>query len=196
LFHQIPQPILERMAYLETIDASDRLDGTPKGLRMRQVPPETGRFLAILAAGAPPGQLLEVGTSAGYSGLWLSLACRQRDQRLSTFEVDAQKVKLARETFRLANVEDVVQVVQGDACQHLAECERVAFCFMDAEKDIYQQVYELVVPNLVPGGYFAADNALNHRDELEPFIQHALSDRRVDGLVVPVGKGVLWCRKI
>ncbi len=148
------------MAYLETIDASDRLDGTPKGLRMRQVPPETGRFLAILAAGAPPGQLLEIGTSAGYSGLWLSLACRQREQRLTTFEVDAEKVKLAGETFRLAGVEDVVQLVQGDARLRLA------------------------------------DNALNHRDVLEPFIQHALSDDRVDGLVVPVGNGVLLCRKI
>ncbi len=165
------------MAYLETIDASDRLDGTPKGLRMRQVPPETGRFLAILAAGAPPGQLLEIGTSAGYSGLWLSLACRQRDQRLTTFEVDAEKVKLAGETFRLAGVEDAMQLVQGDARPRLAEYEQVAFCFMDAEKDIYPQVYELVVPNLVPGGYFLADNALNHRDVLEPFIQHALSDK-------------------
>ena len=184
------------MAYLETIDARDRQDGTPQAQRLRQVPPDTGRFLAILAAGAPPGQLLEVGTSAGYSGLWLSLACRQREDRLTTFEVDPHKVRIARETFRLAGVEDVVQVVHAGAHQQLAEFERVAFCFMDAEKDNYQQVYELVVPNLVTGGYFAADNALNHRDELEPFIHHALTDSRVDGLVVPVGKGVLLCRKI
>lgn len=184
------------MAYLEAHNARDRQDSTPKALRLRQVPPDTGRFLAILAAGAPPGQLIEIGTSAGYSGLWLSLACRQRDQRLTTFEVDAEKVKLAGETFRLAGVEDVVQLVQGDARLRLAEYEQVAFCFMDAEKDIYPQVYELVIPNLVPGGYFLADNALSHQDELEPFIEHALSDDRVDGLVVPVGKGLLLCRKI
>jgi predicted O-methyltransferase YrrM len=184
------------MAYLETIDARDRQDGTPQAQRLRQVPPDTGRFLAILAAGAPPGGLVEVGTSAGYSGLWLSLACLLRGQRLTTFEIDPRKVQLASETFRVAGVADLVQVVHADARQHLAGFERVAFCFMDAEKDNYQQVYELVVPNLVTGGYFAADNALNHREELEPFIQHALTDSRVDGLVVPVGKGVLLCRKI
>jgi caffeoyl-CoA O-methyltransferase len=184
------------MAYLETIDARDRLDGTTRAHRMRQVPPDTGRFLAILAAGAPPGQLLEVGTSAGYSGLWLSLACRQRGQRLLTFEIDPQKVQLAGENFRVAGVTDLVQVVHADARQHLAGFKRVAFCFMDAEKDNYQQVYELVVPHLVTGGYFAADNALNHQDELRSFIEHALTDSRVDGLVVPVGKGVLLCRKI
>lgn len=184
------------MAYLEAIDNRDRQNGTPKALRMRQVPPETGRLLAILAAGAPPGQLIEVGTSAGYSGLWLSLACRLRGQRLTTFEVDPHKVQLAGETFRLACVADLVQVVEGDARRHLAEYERVAFCFMDAEKEIYQQVYELMIHNMVSGGYFAADNAISHQEELVPFIEHALSDRRVDALVVPVGKGVLLCRKL
>ncbi len=196
MFHTIPQPVLERMVYLEAIDARDRQDGTPNARRVRQVPPETGRFLAILAAGAPPGQLIEVGTSAGYSGLWLSLACRQRGDRLTTFEYDPEKVALAGETFRLAGVEDVMRLVQADACQRLSEFEQVAFCFMDAEKVIYPEVYELVVPKLVPGGYFAADNALSHQSKLEPFIEHALNDRRVDGLVVPVGKGVLLCRKI
>jgi caffeoyl-CoA O-methyltransferase len=196
LFHQIPQPILERMAYLEAIDARDRLDGTPKARRMRQVAPDTGSFLAILAAGAPPGEMVEVGTSAGYSGLWLSLACRLRGDQLTTFDVDPHKVRLARETFQQAGVADIVQVVEGDARQLLAEFQRLALCFMDAEKELYPEVYELVVPRLVSGGYFLADNALSHQDELGPFIKHALSDSRVDGLVAPVGKGVLLCRKI
>lgn len=52
MFHHIPLPILERMHALEQIDARDHLDGTPRLQRLRQVPPETGRFLALLAAGA------------------------------------------------------------------------------------------------------------------------------------------------
>jgi predicted O-methyltransferase YrrM len=184
------------MAYLEGVDARDRLDGTPKALRMRQIPPDTGRFLSILAAGAPPGQVIEVGTSAGYSGLWLSLACRQRGDRLTTFEVDLHKVRLARETVQQARVEDVVQVVQGDARDHLPGIQPLAFCFVDCEKELYGEIYELAIPNLVSGGLFAADNALSHQAELSSFIGRALSDSRVDGLVVPVGKGVLLCRKI
>jgi caffeoyl-CoA O-methyltransferase len=66
----------------------------------------------------------------------------------------------------------------------------VAFCFLDAEKDVYLDVYEKVVPNLVPGGILAADNAINHAESLADFLIRAENDPRVDALVVPVGKGV------
>lgn len=195
MFHTIPKPMLERMAYLEAIDARDRQDGTPKTGRLRQIPPETGRFLALLAAGAPPGAVLEIGTSGGYSSLWLTLACIQRRDRLTTFEVAENKVQLARETFAAAGVEEQVRLVHGDARARLAEFEPVAFCFLDAEKDIYPECYELVIPRLAPGGLFVADNVISHQTELAGFVERALADVRVDALVLPVGKGLLACRK-
>lgn len=196
MFHPIPQPMLERMAYLEAIDVRDRLDGTPKSRRVRQIPPETGRFLALMAASAPPGAVIEIGASAGYSAMWLALACRQRGDRLTTFDFDAEKVKLAGETFRLAGIEDLVQLVHGDARLYLGDIQPIAFCFIDCEKETYGEVYELAVPRLVGGGLLVADNVINQRDELEPFIERALSDPRLDALIVPIGKGVLLGRKI
>jgi caffeoyl-CoA O-methyltransferase len=195
MFHNIPTSVLERMSYLEAIDNRDRQDGTPKAQRLRQIPPETGRFLAILAAGAPPGPVLEIGTSGGYSGLWLILACISRGDRLTTFEVAQDKVQLAGQTFAAAGVETHVQQVQGDARELLAGFERIAFCFLDAEKDIYQECYELAIPRLAPGGFFVADNVISHQAELEGFVERALADERVDALVVPIGKGLLVCRK-
>ena len=56
MFHSIRPAILERMHFLEQIDARDRLDGTPRLQRLRQIPPETGQFLALLAASAPQGR--------------------------------------------------------------------------------------------------------------------------------------------
>jgi caffeoyl-CoA O-methyltransferase len=188
--------MLDRMAYLEAIDVRDRQDGTPKARRVRQIPPETGRFLALMAASAPPGAVIEIGTSAGYSAMWLALACRQRGDRLTTFDFDADKVKLAGETFRLAGIEDLVQVVHGDARLYLGDNQPIAFCFIDCEKETYGEMYELAVPRLVSGGLLAADNVINQRDELEPFIERALSDPRLDALIVPIGKGVLLGRKI
>jgi caffeoyl-CoA O-methyltransferase len=196
MFHPIPAAVASRMAYLEERDAADRNDGTPRMQRLRQVPPETGRFLALLAAGAPEGAWLEVGASAGYSALWLSLAARAAGRRLMTFEVLPEKVALARETIELAGVADVVDLIAGDARQHLAAFDNIAFCFLDAEKEVYGQVYELVVPRLVAGGLLVADNAINHREALQPMLDRALSDERVDALVVPVGKGELVCRKV
>jgi caffeoyl-CoA O-methyltransferase len=125
MFHDIPTEMLERMRELERRDEIDRADGTPRLQRLRQIPPDTGRFLALWAASAPEGALIEIGTSAGYSALWLSLACRAAGRTLTTFEVLPEKATVARETFSQAAVEDVVQLVEGDFLDHAEEIDRV-----------------------------------------------------------------------
>jgi len=195
VFLDIPAPILDRMRYLEALDARDRHDGTPRLERLRQVPPESGRFLALLAALAPPGRYIEIGTSAGYSTLWLALACRELGRRITTFEVLPEKAALARETFRSAGVEDVVELVEGDARRRLESVSGISFCFLDAEKEVYQECYEAVIPKLVHGGLLVADNAINHREALREMLDRALTDERVAAQIVPVGKGELLCRR-
>lgn len=195
MFHPIPSRVLERMRYLEGLDAADREDGTPRLRRLRQIAPDTGRFLALWVASAPAGACVEIGTSAGYSALWLALACRATDRRLTTFEVLPEKAALARETFEVAGVEDVVDLVVGDFRDHAASLSEVGFCFLDAEKDVYRDCYDLVIPRLVYGGILVADNATSHREDLQPMLDHVLGDERVDAFVVPVGKGELVCRK-
>jgi len=196
VFHNIPQAIAERMHYLECMDAKDREDGTPRHLRLRQIPPETGKFIAILAAGAPKGTFIEIGTSAGYSTLWLTLACRKIGNKITTFEWQAEKAKLAEETFRSAGVESMVELITGDAREYLENYKNVSFCFLDAEKELYQDCYEAVIPNMVSGGLFVADNVISHREALKTVVHQALNDERVDALVVPIGKGELVCRRI
>lgn len=195
MFQGIPDRVARRMSELEEIDARDRQDGTPRLQRLRQVPPETGRFIALLAACAPAGRVIEIGTSAGYSALWLALACRETNRRLTTFELLSEKAVLARETFQRAGVEDVVELVHGDAREHLAGLTDLAFCFLDAEKEVYGDCYDLVVPRLVTGGLLVADNAMNHYETLRPMIERALGDPRVDAMVVPIEKGELVCRR-
>lgn len=195
MFHSIRPAILKRMQYLEQVDARDRLDGTPRQQRLRQIPPETGKFLALMASSAPPGAYLEIGTSAGYSTLWLAVACESMGRSITTFEVLPEKAGLARETIQAAGVEGVVRLVEGDARNQLPQYEQIAFCFLDAEKEVYGDCYELVVPRLVKGGLLVADNAINLREILQPVLDRALADERVDAMVVPVGNGLLVCRK-
>jgi caffeoyl-CoA O-methyltransferase len=192
MFHHISQAMLARMRYLEETDMRDRQDGTPHLARLRQIPAETGRFLALMAAGGANGRYLEIGTSAGYSTLWLSLAGKP----ITTFEVLPEKAALARETFAQAGIADAVTLIQGDAREYLPDYQDVAFCFLDAEKDIYEACYDLLVPRLVSGGLLIADNAVSHEEALRPFIQRVLADERVDTLVIPIGKGELVVRKI
>lgn len=195
MFRDIPEPITRRMQYLEGVDARDRSDGTIRMRRLRQITPEVGRFIALLAAGAPDGRYVEIGTSAGYSTLWLSLACRQVGRRVTTFEILDEKAELARRTFEVAGVGDVVDFVQADALLQLPNRNGISFCFLDAEKEIYGQCYETVVPNMVSGGILVADNAINHEATLRPMLDRALADERVDAMIVPIGKGELVCRK-
>lgn len=196
MFQNVPVAVLERMQYLEEIDTRDRVDGTPHAQRLLQIPPETGRFMALLAASAPRGVWLEIGTSAGYSTLWLTLACREMSTKVVTFEVLEEKAKLASETFKVAGVQGYVQLVVGDARAYLDSYSGVSFCFLDAEKAIYHDCYERVIPNMVSGGLLVADNVISHEDILGPMIKHALNDERVDALVVPIGRGELVCRKL
>lgn len=196
MFHTIPESMKERMRFLEKADELDRQDGTPHPERLRQIPPITGRFLAILAAGAPPGKFVEIGTSAGYSTMWLSLAARETGRKITTFEVLDNKHALAQETFAQSGIQDLVDARHGDARSYLADIEDIALCFLDAEKDIYQECYDLAVPNMVSGGLLLADNVISHARFLESFVQKAAADERVDAVVVPIGKGLLLCRRI
>ncbi len=195
MFTNIPELVKKRMRYLEKIDAEDRVDGTPRLERLRQIPPETGKLLSILAAGAPNGEFLEIGTSGGYSTMWIALACIERGIKIRTFEILEEKIKLAKETFRESKMANYVELVEGDARDFLKEEKNISFCFLDAEKEVYHDCYDLIIPNMVKGGLLVADNAINQYDVLKPMIDKALSDERVDALIIPIGKGELLCRK-
>ncbi|MBX9924619.1 MAG: hypothetical protein K2Y01_10980 [Rhabdochlamydiaceae bacterium] len=93
MFHDIPTEILDRMEFLENQDKKEMSGeiNVKHFDKLRQIPPETGRFISLIAASSPIGQWLEIGTSAGYSTLWLTLACKQIERKITTFELDQKK---------------------------------------------------------------------------------------------------------
>jgi len=195
MFHNISHDILNRMRFLEQLDSEHREKGLPSMQRLRQIPPDTGKFLALLEASAPDGTQIEIGTSGGYSTLWLAHTCQQLARTNTTSEQLEETAYIARETFRLAGVEDTVELIVGDARMYLQDYSDISFCFLDAEKDVYQDCYNAVIPNMVSGGLLVADNAISHKEALQPMLDRALSDQRVDAIVVPIGRGELLCRK-
>ncbi len=195
MFNDLSADVLEVMHELEARDALDRDDGTPHLERLRQITPDTGRFIALWAAAAPAGAVIEIGTSGGYSALWLAQACRISGRTLTTFELLPEKATLARATFARTRVTDVVQLVEGDFLDHVDELGDVGFCFLDAEKDVYESCYDLVVPKMVRGAILIADNATSHRDDLQTMLDRVLEDDRIDAMIATVGKGELVCRR-
>ena len=196
MFHTIPDKIKKRMKYLENLNSYHRTQQMVHWQRLRQIPPETGQFLALLATAAPAGTYLEIGTSGGYSALWISLACRLLNRQLITIEILEEKAQIAKETFSEAGISDIVKVIVGDARDFINDYHDISFCFLDAEKDVYIDCYKKLIPNMVSGGILIADNVISHKTILEDMINFAIHDNRVDALVVPVGSGVLLSRKV
>jgi caffeoyl-CoA O-methyltransferase len=193
MFSEMTEQMLARMRDLEKMDAKDKASGKPAMQRLRQVPPQTGRFLALMASISPAGNYVEIGTSAGYSTMWLSLAARERNIIIKTFELMPEKIRLAGETFRQANIEQYVELIEGDALIHLPGVHDVAFCFLDTEKHLYEGCWNIIAEKMVRHGVLLADNAVSHALELETFLDTVDADTRFDSLIVPIGNGVLVC---
>ena len=196
MFHNIPSEILSRMKYLEDIDKKDRENGTEPIKRLRQIPPEIGKFLAILASNCPKGNFIEIGTSAGYSTMWLSLAAKEKGFKITTFEKQPEKIALAKETFKSAGIEQYVDLVEGDAIKYLKKIDNISFCFLDAEKETYEECYELIKDKIIQNGMIVADNAISHYETMKPMIDKVMKNTKFDSLIVPIGLGELICRRI
>lgn len=189
----VPDRVRPVMARLEAQDAADREDGTPQLQRLRQIPPEVGRFLLALALSIEARSIVEVGTSGGYSTLWFAIAATRSDGRVTTFDVDPDKVAMARRTFEDAGVADRVELRAEDGRAGLDALPAASadLVFLDAEKDLYDGMLEPAIRALRPGGLLVADNLISHESALAGFRDRALADARLNGLVVPIGRGEL-----
>lgn len=188
MFHDISANMQQVMRALEEQTARDQPS-------LRSVSVDVGRCLSLLAMSAPQGAFLELGSSGGYSSLWLSLAARAKGITLTTVDLDERKVTLARENISRAGAEGSVQVFHGDALDYATRFEEIAFCFSDIEPpERNGNVYEKVVPRLVRGGWLVIDNVTSPRIQTE-LLNRAQSDTRVDCVLLPFPKGDLICRK-
>ena len=189
MFHDLSASMREVMRELEEQNEHDQR-------AVRSVSEDVGRCLALLAMSAPQGAFIELGSSVGYSSLWLSLAARARAVRLTTVELDERKFALTRENVSRAGAADSVQAVHGDALDHLTRVENIAFCFSDLQPpELNAKVYEKAVPRLVPGGLLVIDNVTSPRLQTE-LLNRAEKDPRVDSVLLPFSKGDLICRRI
>jgi predicted O-methyltransferase YrrM len=133
-----------------------------RGLPDITVRPEEGRFLQVLVAACRARLALEIGTLGGYSGTWIARGLPDGG-RLITLEVDPKRAEIASEHFRLAGVDDRVEIRIGDAHSLLPELSDEGpfdFVFIDADKGNYDNYYEACLPMVRRGGIIAVDNTL------------------------------------
>ena len=112
-----------------------------------------GRLLRQLAEAVKAKRVVEIGTSSGYSTIWLALALRSTGGHLYTHEIDPEKIKIAQENFKVAGVDDVITIVEGDAHETVKQHkDPIDVVFLDADKRGYVDYLEKLLPLVRPGG--------------------------------------------
>jgi predicted O-methyltransferase YrrM len=166
---------------------ADRLE------RFRNVEPETAALLGVLVRARAAPRVLEIGTSNGYSTIWLADAAQATKGSLVSLEIDPARSALARAHLARAGLDDVADLRTADAGEALAAFPDDAFdlVFLDAERPAYPGYWPDLVRTLMPGGLLAVDNVLSHAAEVEPFRRLVAADARVTPALVPTGAGVL-----
>ena len=154
----------------------------------RNVPPEDGRLLRLLAESMNAKNVVEIGTSTGYSAIWMGLALQKTGGKLTTYEIDADRAATAKANFERAGMADIITLVLGDAHEKVTSLKGpIDIVFLDADKQGYIDYLNKLLPLVRPGGLVIAHNitlrmadpkymeAINTNPNLETIVRTGVS---------------------
>jgi len=160
-----------------------------KSLRYLNITRDTGEFLRVLILATRSRKILEIGTSNGYSTLWLALSV-PADGIVTTIEYSERKAEEALANFARAGLEDKIVLLQGKAQSVLKDLsDQYDLIFLDADRSKYMEMVHDIARLLKSGGLIVCDNATSHESELADFTAYLRSQQNFTTALVPVGKG-------
>jgi len=171
-------------------------DGPPgTGVRDRYllpVGPESGQLINILARSLKAPNIVEIGTSYGYSGIWLAEAARASGGKVTTIELQDYKIAHAREMAAKAGLSDHIEFRQGEALEVLASLPKgIDFVLLDLWKDLYVPCLDVFYPKLNPGGLIVADNMIYPGgDDVDGYGRAVRAKPGMSSILVTVGAGL------
>jgi predicted O-methyltransferase YrrM len=161
--------------------------------RLRNVEPETAELLGVLVRAMSATRVLEIGTSNGYSTIWLADAAGAVDGTVLSLEIEAERTAQAADNLTRAGVADRVELRTQDAAEALRSFADAAFdlIFLDAERALYAGYWPELIRVMRPNGLLVVDNTLSHAKELVEFSELVYASSEVTSTVVTVGAGVM-----
>jgi predicted O-methyltransferase YrrM len=185
------ESLLQLLAELERFskDNDRTIDERPR--RMLNITRETGEFLSVLVRATNAQRVLEIGTSNGYSTIWLADAAHAISGNVCTVELSELKIALATKNFACSGLSSVITQVHNDAGRVLTDTESEAFdlIFLDSERLEYTGWWPDIKRVLRRGGLLVVDNAISHLDEMAPLVTLVKADPEFTTCLVPVGNG-------
>ena len=188
-------------AYLETVYSESRAHDetqTERAACWRNLHPDSAALIALLVRAKQARKVLEVGTSNGYSTLWLADAVRDTGGSLRTLEIDKARKKAARQNLREAKLDDFVRMEVCDAGDFLRDYPKYFdVVLLDADRSQYTAYWPHLQRILTkPGSLLVVDNVLSHADEVQAFIALVEADKNFSSMVLDIGAGLLLASSV
>ena len=180
----------ERLSDPKKREAADKVlaEMEAKGGKFLSVPRKDGEFLNLLVKATRSKNILEIGTSHGYSSLWMSLGLEETDGHLTTIEILPERVKLARDHVARAGLAHRVTFKEGDAHALVPALEGTFdFVLLDADKEGQLDYFQKLYPKkLLAGGILMAHNAIKYRELMKDYLEALSQHRDFDSMVVSI----------
>jgi predicted O-methyltransferase YrrM len=179
------------LAELERFGRSNDAAISERSRRMLNITRDTGEFLAVLVRATKARWILEIGTSNGYSTLWLAHAAHTLGGQVTSVDVSPFKFAMAAANFVRSGLGSSIDQRQDDAGRLLARQDDATFdlIFLDSERSEYPGWWPQISRVLKPGGLLVVDNATSHVQEMAPFVALVNADPQFTTCLVPVGNG-------
>lgn len=184
------RPVLER---LHALDQAQREAGLPTEQRIRNVTPPTGAFLYATVLALRPSWIFEMGSSVGYSTIWLAVAARAYGGRVIGSELLPERAEAANQHLREAGLDAVAEVRTGDAAEVAGALDGLGLVFIDAEKDDYTRLFEAVIDHVLPGGLILTDNVVSH--DCTAYLSFLRQRSDVTTVTLSYERGIEWTVK-
>lgn len=180
----------------QTLEILEKLEKTADDFW--NVSHQTGNFMNMLIKLMNAKNVLEIGTSNGYSGLWIADAVKEIGGHYTTLEFWDKRQCLAREYFKYCGLSDVATFKLGDAYELIMsdlQNEKYDLVFIDANKQEYIRYFEATHPLLKKGGVILADNITSHPKKVEPFVQAISAHEEYQVQILDLPDGLLMAYK-
>lgn len=174
---------------LHKLEEESKTEGNPYWI----ISHSTGKFLNDLIMKNNIKRALEVGTSIGYSGIWLAEALMHTGGKLYTIESHNERFEKAKKHFNEAGLLDYVVQLKGHA-PDVQINEMFDFLFLDATKSEYVNYLVAYLFHMKKGGIIAADNALTHQEELKEYSDYIFSSPYLESKLIEEGNGIYLSR--
>lgn len=184
--------LAELLRELEDFGEANDSSTDDRGRKMLNITPDTGTFLALLVKACKARSILEIGTSNGYSTLWLADAVGPEGS-VTTVEQADDKVKMAERNFRRAGLQSRIRQINDDAGRFIASraAGEYDFVFLDSDRGEYVGWWDSLRRILKDGCLLVVDNAVSHSHQLEAFNRLVEASDDFTAVLLPIGKGEL-----